>query len=141
MHRAAYSITGGRFGLRTPTDTRWGMLRLKTVGRRTGKEWVAITRSSATSRTVSNLVISAMNGWANPGPAWRLNLQVKLKATAQLSVGRRDVTARPAVGEESDWLWRRLVDLGSSAYTEANAATRASDSETAIVVLEPVSRT
>ena len=34
VHRAAYSVTGGRLGLRTPTSTRWGMLRLTTVGRR-----------------------------------------------------------------------------------------------------------
>ena len=42
LHRAAYSLTGGRFGLRTPTSERWGMLRLTTVGRRTGQRRVAI---------------------------------------------------------------------------------------------------
>ena len=41
-HRALYSITGGRVGLRGYTATQWGMLRLKTVGRQTGKERVAI---------------------------------------------------------------------------------------------------
>jgi hypothetical protein len=34
-------------------------------------------------------------------------------------------------------VWRELVNLGSSAYTDANAATRSR--ETAIVVLEPAS--
>ncbi len=36
VQRAIYSDTGGRFGLRTATDDRWGMMRLRTVGRRTG---------------------------------------------------------------------------------------------------------
>ena len=66
-HRAAYSITGGRFGLRTPTDNRWGMLRLKTVGRKSGKHRMAILGYIEDG---SNLVIPAMNGWADPEPAW-----------------------------------------------------------------------
>jgi len=41
-HRALYSITGGRRGLRRPTAEHWGMLRLRTVGRRTGEERKAI---------------------------------------------------------------------------------------------------
>ena len=40
--RAAYAVTGGRFGLRTATADRWGMMRLRTVGRRTGEERTAI---------------------------------------------------------------------------------------------------
>ena len=35
-HRAMYRITGGRFGLRRKTPTSWGMMRLTTIGRRTG---------------------------------------------------------------------------------------------------------
>ena len=41
-HRAVYRLTGGRFGLRPSTETQWGMLRLKTIGRQTGKQRVAI---------------------------------------------------------------------------------------------------
>ena len=41
-HRAAYRVTGGRFGLRPPAADRWGMLRLTTTGRRSGKRRVAI---------------------------------------------------------------------------------------------------
>ena len=41
-HRAIDSITGGRRGLRNPTAERWGMLRLRTVGRHTGEERIAI---------------------------------------------------------------------------------------------------
>jgi F420H(2)-dependent quinone reductase len=42
LQRAAYSVTGGRFGLRTATADRWGMMHLRTVGRRTGEERKAI---------------------------------------------------------------------------------------------------
>jgi deazaflavin-dependent oxidoreductase (nitroreductase family) len=132
VHRRAYAITGGRFGLRPPTDTRWGMLRLRTLGRRSGKERIAILGYIEDG---ANLVIPAMNGWADPEPAWWLNLQARPAATVELPDGRRGVVARAAVGEEREWLWRRLVDLGSAAYTDANAALRSRD--TAIVVLEP----
>ena len=33
LQRAAYSITRGRFGLRSPTAVRWGTLRQRTAGR------------------------------------------------------------------------------------------------------------
>ena len=132
LHRAAYSVTGGRFGLRTPTSSRWGMLRLRTVGRRSGKDRVAILGYIEDG---PNLVIPAMNGWADPEPAWWLNLQAKPNATVELPDGRRDVTARAAIGEERDRLWGRLVGLGTSAYTNASARLRSR--ETSIVVLEP----
>lgn len=132
LHRAAYSITGGRFGLRTPTDTRWGMLRLKTIGRRTGKQRIAILGYIEDG---PNLVIPAMNGWADPEPAWWLNLQANPEVTVELPEGRRQVTARAAIAEERERLWAALVALGTAAYTDANAALRAR--ETAIVVLEP----
>ena len=132
-HRAVYSITGGRFGLRTPTETRWGMLRLKTVGRRSGKQRIAILGYIEDG---PNLVIPAMNGWADPEPAWWLNLQTKPEATVEMPDGRRQVVARAAVGEERDRLWGSLLALGSAAYTDASAALRSR--ETAIVVLEPL---
>jgi deazaflavin-dependent oxidoreductase (nitroreductase family) len=132
IHRFAYSVTGGRFGLRTPTSTRWGMLRLTTVGRRTGKRRAAILGYINDGR---NLVIPAMNGWADPEPAWWLNLRSNPGATVEPPDGSRPVRARAAVGVEREWLWRRLVDLGSSAYTDANAALRSRPP--AIVVLEP----
>jgi deazaflavin-dependent oxidoreductase (nitroreductase family) len=131
-HRAAYTITGGRLGLRTPTDTRWGMLRLKTVGRRSGKQRIAILGYIEDG---PNLVIPAMNGWADPEPAWWLNLQSNPDASVEMPDGRRQVLARAAVGEERDRLWGSLVALGSAAYTDASAALR--PRETAIVVLEP----
>ena len=83
------------------------------------------------------LLVPAMNGWADPGPAWWLNLQARPRASVVLPGGvRREVSARAAIGEERDALWRRFVDLGTLAYTDASAAQRSR--ETAIVVLEPV---
>jgi F420H(2)-dependent quinone reductase len=132
LHRALYRFTGGRLGLRPPTAARWGMLRLQTTGRRTGRERVAILGYIEDGR---NLVTPAMNGWLEPDPAWWLNLQAQPDATVVLPDGARSVTARAATGEERDRLWRRLVDLGTSAYTDANATMRSR--ETAIVVFEP----
>jgi deazaflavin-dependent oxidoreductase (nitroreductase family) len=133
LHRAAYSVTGGRFGLRTPASTRWGMLRLHTVGRRSGKARVAILGYIEAG---ADFVTAAMNGWADPEPAWWLNLQASPDATVELPGGtRRQVTARAAMGEERARLWAMLVGLGSIAYTDANAALRSR--QTAIVVLEP----
>src|SRR5256885_12387652 len=37
-HRAIYAVTGGRLGLKSATPDRFGTLRLRTIGRRTGEE-------------------------------------------------------------------------------------------------------
>jgi deazaflavin-dependent oxidoreductase (nitroreductase family) len=111
------------------------MLRLKTVGRRSGKTRIAILGYIEDG---PNLVTPAMNGWADPEPAWWLNLQANPDAIVELPDGGREVTARAAVGEERERLWARLVGLGSAAYTDANASTRSR--QTAIVVLEPMRR-
>jgi deazaflavin-dependent oxidoreductase (nitroreductase family) len=133
VHRAAYSLTRGRFGLRPATGSQWGMLRLRTVGRKSGRERVAILGFLEDGL---NLVTPAMNGWADPEPAWWLNLQANADATVELPDGSsRAVKARAAVGDERARLWARYVGLGSSAFSDANAATRSR--ETAIVVLEP----
>ena len=132
VHRAAYRLTGGRFGLRTANDHRWGMLRLTTVGRRTGRERVAIVGFISDG---ANVVTPAMNGWADPEPAWWLNLQANPDATVELPEGPRWVRARAAIGDERDRLWASFVALGSAAFNDANAALRSR--ETALVVLEP----
>jgi F420H(2)-dependent quinone reductase len=132
-HRTAYTLTRGRFGLRPATDTKWGMMRLRTVGRRSGRERVAIVGFIVDGR---NIVTPAMNGWADPEPAWWLNLQARPKATIELPDGSvRGVTARAAIGDERARLWRMFLDLESSAFNDASAALRSR--ETAIVVLEP----
>jgi hypothetical protein len=59
LHRSAYSVTGGRFGLRTPKVGRYGMLRLRTLGRRTGEERKAVL---AYLEDGSDLILMAMNG-------------------------------------------------------------------------------
>jgi F420H(2)-dependent quinone reductase len=133
FHRAAYSLTRGRFGLRPATDGQWGMLRLRTVGRKSGRERVAIV---GFLQDGLNVVTPAMNGWADPEPAWWLNLLANPDATVELPDGSsRAVTARAAVGDERARLWARFVGLGSSAFSDASAATRSR--ETAIVILEP----
>jgi deazaflavin-dependent oxidoreductase (nitroreductase family) len=132
-HRAAYSLTRGRFGLRPATAGQWGMLRLRTIGRKSGRERVAIV---GFLQDGPNLVTPAMNGWADPEPAWWLNLQANPDASVELPDGSsRAVRARAAVGEERARLWARYVGLGSSAFSDANAATRSR--ETALVILEP----
>jgi deazaflavin-dependent oxidoreductase (nitroreductase family) len=131
-HRALFRVTRGRIGLRPATSTQWGMLRLNTVGRQTGKARVAIVGYIEDGR---RLVVPAMNGWAQPEPAWWLNLQANPEATVELLDGPRKVTARPAIGEERARLWKRFVELGSSAFTDASAALRSS--ETALVILVP----
>ena len=133
LHRALYAATGGRLGLRNPTASQWGMLRLTTVGRRTGKERVAILGYVEDGQ---DLITPAMNGWADPEPAWLLNLQAQPEAAVELPDGsRRLVTARVATGDERRRLWAMLVELGTAAYTEANAALRSR--ETAVVILQP----
>jgi hypothetical protein len=82
-----------------------------------------------------NVVIPAMNGWADPEPAWWLNLQAHPDATLEMPDGPRQVTARAAVGDERARLWAAFLALESSAFTDASAALRSR--ETALVVLEP----
>jgi deazaflavin-dependent oxidoreductase (nitroreductase family) len=129
-HRALYSITGGRRGLRLPTAERWGMLRLRTVGRRTGVERVAILGYIEDG---PNLVTKAMNGWADPEPAWWLNLLAHPDATVDLADGSRPVHGRAATGDEQARLWARWA--GYNSQLDAYAAGRSR--QTQVVILEP----
>jgi deazaflavin-dependent oxidoreductase (nitroreductase family) len=131
-HRALHRISGGQM-LRPATPTQWGMLRLTTIGRRSGREREAIVGFIEDG---PNLVTPAMNGWADPEPAWWLNLEGNPHARVALPDGSsREVTAHAAAGEERQRLWTRFLDLKSSAYTNESAALRSR--ETAIVILEP----
>ncbi|GAA4910374.1 deazaflavin-dependent oxidoreductase (nitroreductase family) [Stackebrandtia albiflava] len=130
VHRGMYRVTGGRFGLRRPKGRRWGMLRLTTVGRRTGAERNVIIAYLEDGR---NLVCMAMNGWADADPAWWLNLQAHPEATVRLPGGTRRIRARPAVGAERD----RLLDRWRETDDDFDAYTAMRSRETAIVVLEP----
>lgn len=106
------------------------MLRLRTVGRRSGQPRVAIVGYYEDG---PNLITLAMNGWAEAEPAWWLNLQSHPDAMVELKEGARAVHARAAGGNERDRLWARWCVL-SDDY-DGWAARRSGP--TAVVVLEP----
>jgi deazaflavin-dependent oxidoreductase (nitroreductase family) len=134
-HRAIHRITGGRRGLASPKPGgRFGYLRLTTVGRRSGKERVAILGYIEDG---ANLVTLAMNGWADSDPAWWLNLQTRSVATVELKGGTsHPVRARAAGGEERQRLWAKLSEHTGWGDTAAFTALRSG--ETAVVVFEPI---
>ena len=134
LHRAAYRLTGGRFGLQRPErGAKFGMLRLHTVGRRSGHKRMTMIGYYEDG---PNLVTLAMNGWGPAEPAWWLNLQANPDATVDLPDGSRGVRARAASGEERERLWATFREYpGWGADIGALAARR--PGQTAIVVLEP----
>jgi len=134
LHRNLYRVTGGRIGLQRPErGAKFGMLRLHTVGRRSGQQRIAMIGYYEDG---PNLVTLAMNGWGKTEPAWWLNLQANSTATVELPDGRREVRARAAVGAERDRLWETFADYpGWGSDLEGLASHR--PTETAIVVLEP----
>ena len=134
VHRALYRATGGRVGLWRPRGLKWGTLRLTVPGRRTGRE-----RSVMLGYVEDgpNLVTLAMNGWGEGEPAWWLNLQAHPRAGVELHGDSRQVTARAAAGAERERLWARWRETDEK--LDAFAARR--PSETAVVVLEPVTAT
>jgi deazaflavin-dependent oxidoreductase (nitroreductase family) len=130
LHRGVYRITGGKVGLREPTVDTWGMLRLRTVGRRSGVERAVIVGYYEDG---SNLVTMAMNGWGDPEPAWWLNVQAHPYVTVDLVGGSRAVRGRAAGGDERERLWARwaVYDKGLDGWARRRSR------ETAVVVLEP----
>ena len=129
--RALYSATRGRLGLRRATMTQWGMMRLRTIGRRSGVERVAILGYFEDG---ADLVTMAMNGWADPEPAWWLNLQANPDAIVDLPDGPRAVRARAASPDERPRLWARWKEY-DGADLDGFAARRSR--ETAVVILSP----
>jgi deazaflavin-dependent oxidoreductase (nitroreductase family) len=106
------------------------MLRLRTTGRRSGRERLAIL---AYLEDGPNLALMAMNGWSEGTPGWCANLRAHPDASVELADGSaRQVRAREAVGEERTRLWARWAETGGD--LDAFAARR---SETPILVLEP----
>jgi F420H(2)-dependent quinone reductase len=130
VQRAVYSVTRGRLGLRTATADHPGMMRLRTVGRRTGEERTAIL---AYFEDGPDLVTMAMNGWADPEPAWWLNLQAQPDVTVDLPGGSRAVRARAANPDERPRLWAWLSTYDKDLDTFAALRSR----ETAVVILSP----
>jgi F420H(2)-dependent quinone reductase len=129
LHRALLRFTGGRIGLRPPGKA-FGMLRLETIGRRSGQPRVAIVGYLEDG---ANLVTLAMNGWAEAEPAWWLNLQAQPDTTVELKDGRRAVRGRAAEGEERDRLWARWGEFSPDYDSWATMRS----GQTAVVVLEP----
>ena len=134
LHRALHRFSGGRLGLSQPeAGERFGMMRLDSVGRRSGKPRVAIIGYYMDG---PDLVTLAMNGWVDRQPAWWLNLQAGPRHDGPAgrrhplgaSSGARGGRARPALGEFHDFPgWGDdLDDLAEQRGIE-----------TAVVVLEP----
>lgn len=130
IHRAIYRLTGGRKGLWSPKPNNWGTMRLKTVGRRSGKERHAILGYFEDG---PNCVTLAMNGWGEAEPAWWLNLQAHPDTTVELPDGPRAVHGRAAEGEERERLWARWREMPGDIDGYATRRPKG----TAVVVLEP----
>lgn len=132
VHKAIYRVSGGRLGLAPPRPGgKYGMLRLTTVGRRSGKERTVILGYYEDG---PNLVTLAMNGWDSAEPAWWLNLQANPNARVVLKDGSRPVRGRAAEGEERARLWARWRKYDSD---DLDAYATRRSGETAVVVLEP----
>ena len=133
VHRAIHRITGGRWGLRPATPTQWGMMRLTTIGRRSGAERSAILGYFEDG---PNLVTMAMNGWGDAEPKWWLNLQAHPETVVDLPDGRRRVRGRAATAEERPRLWSQWAIYDGPEKLASWAARRSR--ETAVVILEPI---
>ena len=102
------SAGGGSASRDRRPASRFGMMRLTTVGRRSGQPRVAIVGYYEDG---PNLVTLAMNGWADAEPAWWLNLQAQPDTIVELKDGPRAVRARVAAGPERERLWAELPRL------------------------------
>lgn len=131
IHRAIHRFSRGRIGLRPASEKTWGMMRLKTIGRKSGRVRSAILGYYEDG---PNLVTMAMNGWGEPEPAWWLNLQAHPDTTVELHDRTLAVHGRAATPDERPrlWeLWRRYDGEGLDAWASRRPR------ETAVVILEP----
>ena len=132
LHRALYRYSRGRFGLRPPTADKYGMMQLRTVGRKSGMERSVIL---AYFEDGADLIVVPMNGWADPEPAWWLNLQAQPEAIVDMPGETRKVTARLAGPEERSRLW--TIASEGTWGSDMNNYAAGRNRETQIVILEP----
>jgi deazaflavin-dependent oxidoreductase (nitroreductase family) len=131
-HKLLLRVTSDRVGLRPPQPGRCGMLRLNTVGRRSGEPRAVVL---CYIEDEGRLVTLAMNGWDPADPAWWLNLKARPSATVDLVGSSRPVIASQASGAERDRLWTALHDY--EGYGDLDAFSARRGRETAVVVLTP----
>jgi deazaflavin-dependent oxidoreductase (nitroreductase family) len=133
LHRGLYRLTGGTKPLRRPKPAgNLGMLRLRTTGRRSGAERAVIV---AYWDDGPNVVTLAMNGWAEPPPAWWLNVQAQPDVEADTVDGVRRLRGREALGEERERLWSGFAEFKGGETLDSYARLRSR--QTPVVVLEP----
>ncbi|WP_433367317.1 nitroreductase/quinone reductase family protein [Actinoplanes sp. CA-142083] len=130
-HKLLLRVTSDR-GLHPPTPERCGILRLHTVGRRSGEPRAVVL---CYIEDEGRLVTLAMNGWDPADPAWWLNLKARPSATVDTAGGPRAVSASRATGAERDRLWAYLHSVKGYGDLEESSARRGR--ETAVVVLTP----
>ena len=131
VHRVLSRVSGGRF-LWTPSNKRgWGVARLTTTGRKSGRERTVIIGYLDDG---SDLVVLAMNGWDEGHPSWWLNLEAHPDAVVRLAGEQeRAVRALAVSGEERDRLWQRWVAV--EPRLDGYAGQRST--ETPVIILEP----
>lgn len=136
-HRALLRVSGGRVGLWRAGPEKWGSLRLVTVGRRSGSRRAVVVgyldHAAAASGHSDGYLLLAMNGWAEPEPAWWLNLQAHPVAEVRGPDGTREMTARELEGADRDAAWQRW----SGAIKDLDGLARHRSRRTAVVLLEP----
>lgn len=131
LHRAVFAISGGRLGLRAAAQQRLGVLRLRTLGRRSGQERTTMLYYVEDG---PDLAVVASNAGSDAPPAWWLNLQASPEAEVDLPDGRRPVVARAADAEEQVRLWPRLV----ASFDQYESYAAMTEREIPIVILEPL---
>lgn len=132
VHRGLYRATPGTIGLRRPQRNRWGMLRLTTIGRRSGEPR---SRILAYLEDGADLSIMAMNGWGEGDPAWWLNLQARPDAAVDLVDGHRLVRGHEALGDERERLWARWKEV--EAKLDDYAAVRSTTTAMVLLTARP----
>ena len=132
VHKLLLRATSDRVGLSAPKPGKCGMLRLTTIGRRSGEPRAVVL---CYIEDGDRLVTLAMNGWDPADPAWWHNLQAQPTASVDTVTGSRAVTATRASGAERDRLWTALHDYEGYGDLDAYSARRGR--ETAVVVMSP----